>query len=108
MTPPPPPDSLHRLTWWSRHSTKVRIAIEEYLFKMDNNLCKHNFLHPTSFKPSLVSKLSLCHKLSLCLKISLDPKPSLYLKTSSANSSSFPLSPAIPWVTLPTPSSQHL
>ena len=29
MTPPPPPDSLHRLTWWSRHSTKVRIAIEE-------------------------------------------------------------------------------
>ena len=29
MTPPPPLDSLHRLTWWSRHSTKVRKAIEE-------------------------------------------------------------------------------
>jgi len=29
MTPPPPEDSLHRLTWWSRHSTKVRVAIEE-------------------------------------------------------------------------------
>jgi len=86
------------------------------LFKMDNNLYKHNFLNPTSFKPSLVlkiktslaSKLSSCPKLSLCLKISLDPNPSLYLKTSSANSSSFPLSPAMPWVTLPTPSSQHL
>jgi len=34
MTPPPPPDSLHRLTWWSRHSTKVRIAIEE---EIDSN-----------------------------------------------------------------------
>ena len=29
MTPPPPENSLHRLTWWSRHSTKVRIAIED-------------------------------------------------------------------------------
>merc|ERR1719153_809913 len=34
MTPPPPPDSLHRLTWWSRHSTKVRKAIEE---EIDSN-----------------------------------------------------------------------
>lgn len=24
VTPPPPPDSLHRLTYWSRHSTQVR------------------------------------------------------------------------------------
>ena len=27
MTPPPPPDSLHRLTWWSRHSTEVRAKL---------------------------------------------------------------------------------
>merc|ERR1719228_154841 len=29
MTTPPPEDSLHRLTWWTRHSTKVRTPLEE-------------------------------------------------------------------------------
>merc|ERR1719495_692613 len=29
MTAPPPKDSLHRLTWWSRHSTKVRQNLED-------------------------------------------------------------------------------
>lgn len=27
MTPPPPEDSLHRLTFWSRHSKKVRVEM---------------------------------------------------------------------------------
>merc|ERR1719495_73575 len=27
VTPPPPPESLHRLTWWSRYSTKVRAEL---------------------------------------------------------------------------------
>ena len=29
LTPPPPEDSLYRLTWWTRHSVKVRAAIED-------------------------------------------------------------------------------
>ena len=27
MTPPPPPASLHRLTYWSRHSVEVRAEL---------------------------------------------------------------------------------
>ena len=27
VTPPPPPDSLHRLTYWSRHSVEVRAEL---------------------------------------------------------------------------------
>ena len=27
VTPPPPPASLHRLTYWSRHSVEVRAEL---------------------------------------------------------------------------------
>jgi len=29
MTSPPPEESIYRLTWWSRHSTKIRTPLEE-------------------------------------------------------------------------------
>merc|ERR1712168_1047256 len=74
------------------------------LFKMDNSWYNNNFLNPTSFKHSLDLKIktSLVNKLNLC------PKPSLCLKPSLANNNNFPLNPAMRWVTLPTPSFQHL
>ena len=62
MTPPPPKDSLHRLTWWSRHSTKVRIAIEEEINLEETapaekrKLFPHSDKHPHKyFQPSSLS-----------------------------------------------------
>ena len=37
MTPPPPPDSLHRLTWWSKHSIEVKAKLPGEMEAMDSN-----------------------------------------------------------------------
>ena len=37
LTPPPPEDSLYRLTWWTRHSVKVRAAIEDEIETDDSS-----------------------------------------------------------------------
>lgn len=42
VTPPPPRDSLHRLTWWTRHSIAVRSGVED-----------HNFQDPVQDTPKL-------------------------------------------------------